>query len=177
MNWWQLKKQQAGFVASYILYGIGLLAAVGAAYGHLRLTSEQGRLVQETVDEVAQQLEVIKGKILLCGAVYPDGDHLQFATRHAYPAPATLGNRAAISAVTCPGPALGLAAMPDGVPLPVSPPDFNEWEYEHTLADGVRLRLTPQSTGGAAQARTRLLRQFQGTVVADGDTLVFTVLN
>jgi len=75
-------QQQSGFIASYILYGIGLLAIVGAAYARLNTNAQQGQSVQDTVNEVAVQLEVIKGKIMLCAAVYPDGDHAQFDTRH-----------------------------------------------------------------------------------------------
>ena len=60
--------QQSGFIASYILYGIGLLAIVGAAYARLSTNTQQGQSVQDTVNEVAVQLEVIKGKIMLCAA-------------------------------------------------------------------------------------------------------------
>ncbi len=172
-------QQQSGFIASYILYGIGLLAIVGAAYARLSTNTQQGQSVQDTVNEVAVQLEVIKGKIMLCAAVYPDGDHGQFNTRHAYPAPATAGHAAVISAVACPTPSgpLSLALMPDGIPLPVSPPDFEEWVYEHTEAGGIRLRLIPRLSGGAAATRERLLRQYDGSIIANGDELVFAVLN
>ena len=172
-------QQQSGFIASYILYGIGLLAIVGAAYARLSTNTQQGQSVQDTVNEVAVQLEVIKGKIMLCAAVYPDGDHAQFDTRHAYPAPATAGNIAVISAVACPTPngPLSLALMPDGIPLPVSPPDFEEWVYEHTEAGGIRLRLIPRLSGGAAATRERLLRQYDGSIIANGDEIVFAVLN
>jgi hypothetical protein len=176
---WKAIQQQSGFIASYILYGIGLLAIVGAAYARLNTSAQQGQSVQDTVSEVAVQLEVIKGKIMLCAAVYPDGDHEQFDTRHAYPAPATTGNAAVISSVVCPAPNgdLSLALMPDGIPLPVSPPDFDEWVYEHTETGGIRLRLIPRVSGGAAATRERLLRQYEGSVIASGDELVFAVLN
>ncbi len=177
---WRRIQQQGGFIASYILYGIGLLAIVGAAYGRLNTASQQGKAVQDAVDEVTIQLDVLTGKIMLCGAVYPDGDHGQFDARHAFPAPATVDNQAVISAVACPGAPIGLqglSAMPDGVPLPVSPPDFDEWIYEHTDAGGIRLRLAPRVADGAPAIRARLLRQFPGTAMVDDDELVFTVLN
>ena len=180
MNRWQPYKQQAGFIASYILYGIGLLAIMGAAYGRLNMSSEQGRAVQETVDDVANQLEVIRGKILLCGAVYPDGDHGQFGARRAYPAPSTVGNQGPVSNVECPGAPLGerlLANMPDGAPLPESPPDFDPWVYEHTELNGIRLRLNPRVADGASSTRTRLLRQYPSTASQVGDELVFIILN
>lgn len=178
MKWIGIQRQ-SGFIASYILYGIGLLAIVGAAYARLNTGSQQGQSVQDTVSEVSVQLEVIKGKIMLCAAVYPDGDHGQFNTRHAYPAPATAGNAAVVSLVDCPTPGgpLSLAVMPDGIPLPISPPDFDEWVYEHTEAGGIRLRLIPRVSGGAAATRTRLLRQYGSSVIANGDELVFAVLN
>jgi hypothetical protein len=180
MNRWKRTGKQAGFVASYILYGIGLLAIVGVAYGRLNTSNEQGRINQETMQEVSSQLEILKGKILLCAAVYPDGDHLQFNSRHAYPAPSSLGNQDLITNVECPGAPNGeklLASMPDGTPMPISPPEFDQWVYEHTEANGIRLRLNPKSVGGAEVVRTRLLRQFPSTATLDGDELVFLVLN
>lgn len=173
------KRQQVGFIASYILYGIGLLAIVGAAYARLNSAAEQGKTVQDFVDEVSVQLEVIKGKIMLCAAVYPDGDHGQFDTRHAYPAPANSGHVAVISAVNCPTPSgpVPLSMMPDGVPLPISPPDFNEWVYQHTEAGGIRLRLEPRVNGGAAAVRARLLKQYESSAISDGDDLIFAVLD
>lgn len=176
----QQRDGQGGFIASYLLYGIGLLAVVGFAYGRLSTMDQQSQQVQQTVDELGNQLDVLTGKILLCAAVYPDGNHGQFDTRHAYPAPATADNRDVVSAIECPGaPAggRGLAAMPDGVPLPVSPPDFSEWNYEHTLTNGIRLRLSPVTAGGASAVRLRLSRQYPSTASVDGDTLVFTILN
>lgn len=172
--------QQSGFIASYILYGIGLLAIVGVAYGRLSVTSQQDRMTQNAVDEISAQVEVLTGKILLCAAVYPNGDHAQFNTRHAYPAPNTAGNIAAADVVECPGAPPGsrlLSAMPDGVPIPVSPPDFNPWNYEHTETLGIRLRLDPKVSGGAAAIKNRLIRQFPGSASLDGDDLVFTILN
>lgn len=182
MNRWQLKKQQAGFVASYILYGIGLLALAGVAYGRLNTANEQGRIVQQTVEDIASQLEIIRGKILLCAAIYPDGDHGQFDTRHAYPAPLASQNyRDEISDVVCPGAPSGsnsLANMSDGIPLPASPPEFEAWVYEHTETNGIRLRLNPRVAGGAEASRNRLLRQYPGTAsLENDDELVFIVLN
>lgn len=171
---------QRGFIASYVLYGIGLLAIVGAAYGRLSMVSQQDRQVQEAVDEISAQVEVLTGKILLCAAVYPDGDHLQFDTRHAYPAPATVANTAEATTVECPGAPIGsrfLSTMPDGVPVPVTPRDFNPWLYQHTELNGIRLRLDPRIDGGAEVVRNRLLLQFPGSASMDGDQLVFTVLN
>ena len=172
--------QQTGFIASYILYGIGLLAIVGAAYGRLSMTGQQDRITQNVVEEISAQVEVLTGKILLCAAVYPNGDHAQFDTRHAYPAPNTPGNIAQADVVECPGAPPGsrlLSVMPDGVPVPVSPPDFDPWGYEHTETLGVRLRLSPKVSGGAAAIKNRLIRQFPGSASLDGDDLVFTVLN
>ena len=172
--------QQSGFIASYILYGIGLLAIVGVAYGRLSMMGQQDRMTQIAVDEISAQIEVLTGKILLCAAVYPNGDHAQFDTRHAYPAPNTAGNAAAAEVVECPGAPPGsrlLSAMPDGVPIPVSPPDFNPWNYEHTEALGIRLRLDPKTSNGAAAIRNRLIRQFPGSASLEGDDLVFTILN
>lgn len=180
MNKWCRAKKQAGFIASYILYGIGLLAIVGVAYGRMNITNQQGRIVQETVEDVASQLEILKGKILLCAAIYPDGNHQQFNRRRAYPAPALVNNRDLITNVDCPGAPTGakkLANMSDGVPMPASPPEFDEWVYEHTETNGIRLRLNPRVVGGAEATRNRILRKYPNITTLDGDELVFIVLN
>lgn len=179
MSWRRIQKQ-SGFIASYILYGLGLLAIAGVAYGRLNAATQQEKAIQNDVDEIATQIEVIKGKVLLCAAVYPDGDHLQFDARHAYPSPANGTHSAAISAVQCPGAPVGgqfLSAMADGVPVPVTPPNFDEWVYVHTELNGIQLRLEPRVSNGAESTRLRLLRQHSGIATADGDAVVFTLLN
>ena len=69
-----------GFVTSYLLYGIALVSAMGVAFGKLYYEKEQGRIIQESVDELAAQVELIRGKVLLCAAIYPAGSgHGEFA--------------------------------------------------------------------------------------------------
>jgi hypothetical protein len=173
-------KRQLGIVVSYVLYGIALMAVVGAAYARLSTSQQQGLTVQNTVDEVARQLELIKSKVILCGAIYGDGDHGAFNARHPYPVVDASGDyQDVLSNVSCPasGSPVALSALSDGVPLPVSPPDFDEWEYRHTLGGGIRLVLRPRVSDGAPTARNRLLRRYSGSAVAVGDTIEFVVLN
>lgn len=173
------RKSQA-FVTAYILYGLALISVMGVAYSKIYALNQQARIVQETVDELVSQVEVIRSKILLCAAIYPDGDHGQFNTRHAYPAPPnSQANRAVLSSVTCPGSPGGtatLAQLSDGVPLPVAPPEFNPWVYEHTAPNGVRLILSPKVGGGGSSVRTRLLRQLTSIATVSGDDVLITVL-
>ena len=173
-------KRQRGLVVSYILYGIALMAVVGAAYARLSSSQQEVVTVQNTLEEVARQLELVKSKIILCGAIYGDGNHGAFNARHPYPVVDASGDyQDVLSNVSCPtlnGP-VSLGALSDGAPLPVSPPDFDEWEYRHTLADGIRLVLSPRVANGAPTVRTRLLRRYTGSAVAVGDTIEFVVLN
>jgi hypothetical protein len=173
-------RKQRGFIAAYILYGISLIAIVGAAYGKLYASNERERQVQLAVDEVLAQVEVIRSKILLCGAIYPNGDHGQFAARFAYPAPSTSGNRDVLTAVVCPGAPSGsqyLNNLSDGTAIPIPPADFSPWEYEHTLADGIRIHLVAKRTGGGAVIFSRLIRQLGNSSVLTGDDLAITILN
>lgn len=177
------QRRQQGFVVAYIIYGIALMALVGSAYGRLQVSKDQARLVQEAVESITAQIDVIRSKVLLCGAIYPDGDHGEFNARFSYPAPpAASAHRANLDAVVCPGGAggpVGLAALGDGVPLPITPPDFNPWEYEHTEADGIRVRLSPQVSGGGSNVRVRLARQLDGLITvnpAEPDVLVVQIL-
>ncbi len=170
---------QHGFILAYVLYGIALIALVSAAYAQMRNTDEQSQSIEETVNTVMAQLEVLKTKIFLCGAIYPDGDHGQFPARRSYPAPATTGNLDLATSVVCPGApagANGLANMSDGQPIPIPPADFKPWEYQHTEADGIVLHLLPRVAGGAAQARTRLLRQLGASASQSGDDIAIQVL-
>ncbi|HEY1057509.1 MAG TPA: hypothetical protein VGE55_02125 [Limnobacter sp.] len=173
-------RRQTGFIASYILYGIALMGIVGLAYGKIYFTNEQAKIIQDTVEELNAQVEVIRGKVLLCGAIYPDGDHGQFNARHAYPAPPNAqANRDALNNVTCPGSpggALHLGQLSDGVPLPQVTQEFNPWIYEHTDAAGIRLILSPKVAGGGAQVRQRLLRQLGSLASASGDDVVISIL-
>lgn len=179
---------QRGFITGYILYGIALMAIVGVAYGRLSAANEQGKLIDTTTKELVSQVEVVRGKLLLCSAIYPEGINGVTTVRQAYPATSTdsnatrAGNQALLNSVTCPGSpsggALTLGQLSDGTPMPLIPPDFNAWEYEHTDGGGVVLLLTPRVSGGAAGVRARLIKQLgslTSSVVSDG-VVVITLL-
>lgn len=170
-----------GFVTSYLLYGIALVSVMGVAFGKIYYEKEQGRIIQETVDELASQVDLIRGKVLLCAAVYPGASHGEFALRPEYPAPpAADSHRAPIYLVTCPGSPGGaytLSQLSDGVPLPRELPEFDPWIYEHTEADGIRLILSPKISGAAETVRGRLIRKLGSIASLDDDDVVVTILN
>ncbi|MCQ8897577.1 hypothetical protein NQT62_14135 [Limnobacter humi] len=174
------RQRGRGFVTAYLLYGLALMSVVGLAYSRLYSNNEQARIVQQTVEEVNAQIEIIRSKVFLCAAVYPNGDHAQFNARHPYPAPSNAQlNRDDLSNVKCPGSpggALGLGQLGDGVPLPQTPPEFQPWVYEHTETNGIRLLLVPKVAGGGAVVRTRLQRQLSLVTTVSGDVLYITVL-
>jgi hypothetical protein len=184
----QIVRRWHGFITSYILYGLALLAVAGLAYTRMNATNEQGKLVDSTTRELVSQVEVIRSKILLCAAIYPDGDNGQTTVRQAYPAPSTdtdptgtgrTGNQEYLSTVTCPGSpsgALTLGQLSDGVPMPLIPPDFKPWVYEHTDSGGVVLLLSPKVSGGVTGVRARLLRQLGSLATSSGDLIIITLL-
>lgn len=164
---------------AYLLYGITLIAIVSAAYAHLRNSEDQSQYIEESVNTLLAQVEVLKTKLFLCASIYPDGDNGIDSELHAYPAPSTSGNRDQVSNVTCPGApagANGLAFMGDGLPMPVPPPDFKPWEYEHKATGGVLLHLLPAFANGAPQIRERLLRRLGTNAQATGDDIAILVL-
>lgn len=174
-----IQSSQSGFILAYLLYGIALIAVVGAAYAHLHDSEDQSRYIDESVNTLMAQVEVLKTKVFLCGAIYPDGDHGQFAARRPYPAPVNTDNRDLVSNVVCPGAPAGantLASMSDGQPIPIPPPDFKPWEYQHTLSNGILLHLMPVHPNGAAQVRTRLLRQLGTAASQSGDDIAILLL-
>jgi hypothetical protein len=170
-----------GFVTSYLLYGIALVSVMGVAFGKMYIEKEQSRVIQETVEELASQVDIIRGKVLLCAAIYPEGTHGEFALRPEYPAPPSAdSHRAPIYLTVCPGSpggALTLGQLSDGVPLPRELPEFDPWIYEHTEADGIRLILNPKTIGGAETVRNRLIRKLGSIASVAGDDVVVTILN
>ncbi len=175
------KRKQLGFVASYMLYAIALLGVIGVAYGKMSNAADQQKNIQETTADLVSQIEIIRSKLLLCAAQYPDGDHGEFAARRPYPAPpAAAAHQDELNDVTCPGSPSGsytLAMLSDGTPMPVAPPDFDPWVYEHTELNGIRLILSPKQANGALQIRTRLIRQMGSLASLKGDDVVVSVLN
>lgn len=175
------RRRSLGFVTSYLLYGIALVSAMGLAFGKMYVEKEQGRIIQDNLDELVTQVDVLRGKVLLCAAIYPEGTHGEFAVRPAYPAPPATDNfRAPINTVTCPGSpgaAYNLAQLGDGVPLPRVLPEFEPWVYEHTEAEGIKLILQPKVAGGGEAIRNRLLRKLGSVAAASGDNVVITLLN
>lgn len=176
-----------GFITSYILYGLALIAVAGVAYTRLNATNEQGKLVDSTTRELVSQVEVIRSKILLCAAIYPDGDNQQTTVRQAYPAPSIdtdptrSGNQVEVDSVVCPmysdgSGTLKLGQLSDGVSMPRIPPDFKPWVYEHTNSGGVVLLLSPKVSGGAAGVRARLLKQLGALATSSGDLIIITLL-
>lgn len=171
-----------GFVTSYLLYGIALVSVMGVAASKLYYEKEQARVIQENVDELAAQVDLIRGKVLLCSAIYPAGPgHGEFGARPEYPAPpAASAHQAEIGLVTCPnspGGVLTLNQLSDGLPLPRTLPEFDPWVYEHTEIDGIRLILRPKTPGAAEPVRTRLVRKLGNIAFASGDDVIVSVLN
>lgn len=179
-----------GFITSYILYGLALIAVAGVAYTRLNATNEQGKLVDSTTRELVSQVEVIRSKILLCAAIYPDGDNQRTTVRQAYPAPSVdtdptstgrPDNQIYVDLVECPmysngSGTLTLGQLSDGVTMPRIPPDFHPWVYEHTDSGGVVLLLSPKVSGGAAGVRARLLKQLGALATSSGDLIIITLL-
>ncbi|HEX4918278.1 MAG TPA: hypothetical protein VFV43_10305 [Limnobacter sp.] len=165
---------QSGYIASYVMYGIALLAMVGVGVAKINYDQRLANQTQSEVDNLALQIESIRAKILLCAAIYENGDHGLFPTRRAFPAPATADGRANLSTVVCPGApgGLTLSQLSDGVRLPSPPPGFDPWIYQHTEAGGIRLRLG----GGSDAVRERLHRRYPDTSAHDGSVLEFLIL-
>lgn len=186
----QSLRRWRGFITSYLLYGLALIAVAGMAYARLNASNEQGKLIESTTRELMSQLEVIRSKVLLCAAIYPDGDNQLTSVRQAYPAPSVdtdptstgrTGNQVYADLVVCPmysdgSGTLTLGQLSDGVSMPKIPPDFKPWVYEHTDSGGVVLLLSPKVSGGAVGVRSRLLKQLGSLATSSGDLIIITLL-
>lgn len=170
-----------GFIASYVLYGIAILAAVSAAYARMSTAKSNAEIVQATIETLELQVSSLNLRVVACATDYPDGVHGQFATFPEYPAPPTAtypSNRAPINNVECPGAPTGSKLLSARGALPLVPNGFKPWEYQHTEADGVRLILTPAASGGQAVVRNRLAARLAKSypVTQNGDDLIISLV-
>ncbi|NJM31892.1 MAG: hypothetical protein HC848_02080 [Limnobacter sp.] len=171
---------ETGFISGYLLYGIALLSVVGLAYAKIYDSYSQAELVDRTVNTLETQVQTLMVRVIRCVSQYPDGTHGEFAQRPAFPAPPVAtyaNNRTVMSNVECPGIPSGSKLLTVFGYLPQAPAGFNEWEYQHTSADGVRLILSPSVANGEAVVRTRLKNRLGlgYEVIESGDELIITL--
>jgi hypothetical protein len=150
-----IPKKARGFISSYMLYGIALMAILGAAYGKIYQAKAQAIVVQEAIESIESQIIIITSRISECTAKEPTGDHGVHGYYPYYPSPSPSGSQAGLTSMICPN---GTAPKPltaiGFIPMP--PPQFNPWLYENSATNGVQLILTAKTSGGAVSELRRL---------------------
>lgn len=163
------RKGQLGFFAAYAAYAIVILSLIGVAYSKLSTSQSASEAIDRSVDDLEASVIILSQRIEACVTDFPTGDHGQFQSLQAYPAPATANNRADIRLVECPGVSSGTATLDRFGYMPPATKGFSSWDYQHTEADGVRLILVPSVPNGESVVRTRLKRRLDiGYGLLDG---------
>lgn len=165
----------AGFISSYMLYGIALMAILGAAYGKMVLSKSQAVIVQEAIESIESQVIVITSRISECTAQEPSGSHGVHGYYPHYPAPNPSGSIANLIDMACPNGSAPKMLTGFGY-IPTPPPQFNPWKYENSETNGVQLILQAKVPGGAVtelrRLRSRLGQSFNVPNTSTDDMLI-----
>ncbi|MDH4395308.1 MAG: hypothetical protein QE278_06495 [Limnobacter sp.] len=168
-------KKVAGFISSYMLYGIALMAILGTAYGKIYQAKSQAVVVQEAIESVESQIITISSRISECTAQEPTGDHGVHGYYPHYPAPSPSGAIAQFSTMNCPNGSVPRPISAFGY-IPMAPPQFNPWMYENSDTNGVQLILSAKVPGGAVtelrRLRNRLSQSFDVSNASTDDVLI-----
>lgn len=168
-------KKAAGFISSYMLYGIALMAILGTAYGKIYQAKSQAIVVQESIESVESQIITISSRISECTAQEPTGDHGVHGFYPHYPAPSPSGSVADFTSMTCPNGSTPRPITAFGY-VPIAPPQFNPWSYENSETNGVQLILSAKVSGGAVtelrRLRNRLSQSFDVSNASTDDMLI-----
>lgn len=165
-----------GFIGSYVLYGIILLAIFGAAYGKIYSARNYAEQVQDTVDRVEAQLIAINARLTACVESEPAAVHGQHSSNVLYPSPpASSDYTDDVANLVCQNGKANRPITEFGY-IPLAPPTFEAWRYRNSPSEGVQLILVPRASGAAASERTRLLKRLsQAYAVSNTDALYITL--
>ncbi|MDY7572983.1 hypothetical protein [Actimicrobium sp. CCI2.3] len=165
-----------GFAAATALFAIGLFVLLGfVASGNAR-NSARAELFHATKDQMVAQRDLIANLLVLCRAVYPDGNN-GTAFHPSYPA--TPSSPSTVSALICPKSGLSIWSG-DASATQLRPlTGFTPWSYIND-ATSIRIAIT------ANEAGSTFYRNLLDAVIAkigsaqatrSGDTLTVTLVS
>ena len=161
-------RRARGFVLAYVLFAIALISLSIAALSRANTASDAGRKQAEVRDDLVQQAELIRAKLIACSLNYPAGDN-GLGFRLAFPARPTSGE---VPDLQCPGAPIGQTSLwlgNDGIYAPKRLVGLSTWQYAHD-ATSMRISIsitssTPYLTAGMNGAALKFGAQ---ATVSDG---------
>jgi hypothetical protein len=133
-----------GFITSYVLYGIGLLAATGFAISAMSRNGSEQKISHQIREDLVSQAGMIRNKLIMCsllrsnGANTTDSSSQSFPRASANPAITTVDLQV-VNCIDAADPSSGgtgnLWSMGDGVTIPKNPNSFARWQYTNNGTD------------------------------------------
>jgi len=137
-------RSDKGFITSYVMYGIGLLAATGFAISAMSNKGSEQKASHQAREELVSQANMIRNKLVMCSLVRTNGANAADSSTQNFPrASANSGTTTVdlqvVNCVDAADPGLGgtgnLWSMGDGVTVPKNPNSFGRWKYTNNGTD------------------------------------------
>ncbi len=175
-----INTRAGGFITSYALYGIGLIAALGVAISAYSNASTWQRFAEMSRDDLSAQSNLIRNKLVMCSLLRSSQATQSDITIRDYPRPSADGSVTSVELkrVNCqdaadpaPGANGSLWNMGDAVAMPRTPGGFNNWYY-HVESGNVYVSITYAST--ATPQIQAILESVKNKLGSDMATVVGT---
>ena len=144
---------QGGFILAYVLFAISLISISMAVLARSNSTSDSGRKQAEVRDDLVQQAELIRAKLIACSVNYPAGNN-GTGLRATYPATPV---NSEVADLVCPGAPAGATALwsgLDGIYSPKVLTGFSTWKFSNDTTS-MRIVITINSSTPSLQAGLR----------------------
>lgn len=172
----QTIKKASGFALGYALFALAILSLTIAALARVNGQGADGKRMADTRDEVIQQVNLIRAKLIACSVYFPGGDN---GLGYRLQLPVTPTSSLVVDAV-CPGNPntnKSIWSLSDGVYMPRSLTGLSSWSYKHD-ASSARISITAVSGGNAMTAAlNNAALRFGVQASVSGSTLTLLIAN
>jgi hypothetical protein len=133
-----------GFITSYVMYGIGLLAATGFAISAMSNKGSEQKASHQAREELVSQANMIRNRLIMCSLVRSNGATAADSSSQDFPRASTNSGTTTVdlqvvNCVDAADPGSGgtgnLWNMGDGVTVPKPPNSFGRWQYTKNSTD------------------------------------------
>ncbi len=169
-------RSATGFAAATALFAIALFMLLGFVASSNSRNTARTEFFHATKDQMVAQRDLIANILVLCRAVYPDGDN---GTGFHPSYPATPAAPAYVSALICPKPGLSIWSGDASAMQPRQLPGFTPWSYTND-ASSIRIAITANEAGSTFYQNLLdavITRIGNSQAVRSGDTLTITLVS
>ena len=167
-------RRSAGFAAATALFAIGLVVLLGFVASTTARNGARAQQFHDTKDQMVAQRDLIANMLLLCRAVYPDGNN---GTGFHPSYPATPGG-GLVTSLICPKPATSIWSGDASAMAPRALIGFSSWSYVND-ATSIRIYLTTTEAGSTfyRNLMDAVIAKIGAQAVRSGDTLTITLVS